>query len=202
MKKFLLILILLTSSSVVFSSSTSLRVGDFYQGGVIFWLDPTKDFKHGLIVDIKDRPGLYSIFKRDPQTEGLPSRAGSGGPYEGKEHAKMILEKFGSNADAAYACATSDAGGFNDWYLPSANEAEVISLDGYSYIAENIITFTINYVAKKHGGQKFTTHPFNDPSDPYAYTSYRESSCYFTGEYEIPQYYFQKRYQVRCIRAF
>ncbi len=181
MKKSLLALLLLTSSNITIASST-VRVGDFREGGVVSWLDPLKDYKHGIIADVKDRPGLYSVFNVDPNTPGLPNiYPNSGGVYQGKEDTKKIIEMYGANASAAYACATSDAAGFNDWYLPSADEMWLNKV-------------TVDHVALAHNGDKFIL----DGVSSYASSGY----YHFGDEYRSDSFFLEKHLRVRCIRLF
>src|SRR5579872_6036701 len=131
MKKTIELLILLAGSVSCLVHATNstpsgiLNIGDYYQGGVIYWLDSAKANKHGLIVDINDAPhsSAYAWDTSPPsKTQALDDKI-----YTGKNNTQLIISAIGSaRAQAAYACVSSTSQGYSDWYLPSKYELELL----------------------------------------------------------------------------
>jgi hypothetical protein len=98
------------------TSACGLSIGQTYQGGIIFYLDPSGC--HGLISASTD------------QSAGAPwwngsyvvNRAYGSGLFEGKYNTQMINWTQGGTVSAAAICGGLSLGGFNDWYLPSIEE--------------------------------------------------------------------------------
>lgn len=126
---------------------THFKIGQYYQGGVIFWLDPTLKYQHGLIADIKDQPGGNTATNApnwanpDYSTFITPNT----GAYGGKTNTTAIIFALGTNAQAASLCSNSSAQDFHDWYLP-----DVVELT-WMYINQ----MTITQKALEHGGSDF-----------------------------------------------
>lgn len=139
-------LILLFLSSVL-HAVPPYRIGQYHQGGVIFWLDPTQHYLHGLIADIKDQPGGNVATNApnwaSPDYSTFITR--NTGAYGGKANTSAIIFAVGANAEAASLCSNSSAQDYHDWYLP-----DVIELT-WMYINQMSITPT----ALEHGGSAF-----------------------------------------------
>lgn len=56
--------------------------------------------------------------------------------YSGKAFTKVLVDKYGSDAEAAYACSIYSTEGTNagDWYLPSASEVKQFFSNNYTVI--------------------------------------------------------------------
>ena len=139
-KLFILFTVLLSAEQLFASSSTTpyLKIGDYYQGGVIFWLDPTQQDPHGLIVDVKDQIGSFAW---DTSSSGVIG-AIEDGAYAGKNNTSKIQTVLSANAPGAMACINSNSGNFHDWYLPSVLELTTIFSN----------QMTIYHTAKLHEG--------------------------------------------------
>lgn len=103
------------------SKKARFAIGDLYEGGVIFYVDP--EGEHGLIATLSD---LETDFPWG--TSGQVSGAESF--YDGATNTTAIVADQGVG-NAAYACDTLTAGGFDDWYLPSLDELQLLFRSGY-----------------------------------------------------------------------
>ena len=73
-------------------------VGDFYQGGVVFWVDQTKNGQHGLVVDTHSKGNLVW----SPTLCAVANT--TSGPYAGRQNTLNIVNTCGAaGAPAAYA---------------------------------------------------------------------------------------------------
>ena len=97
-------------------SSPGLSIGDMHLGGIIFYLDGSR--QHGLIAKLTDEPGTYH-WSDSTFTTG----AFADGPHGGAFNARKILEIFSAgSAPATQACKNVSVGNLFDWYLPSRYE--------------------------------------------------------------------------------
>jgi hypothetical protein len=108
----------------------TLKIGDFYQGGIITYFfkesDPgfVRGEQHGFVVSPEDVakstywgcPGL-SIIKARTEYIGA-----------GKANSAEIVRMCGTLNSAARLCANYSYGGFTDWFLPSKDELNQIYL--------------------------------------------------------------------------
>ncbi|WP_319482082.1 hypothetical protein [uncultured Draconibacterium sp.] len=136
-----------TKAYVDAASPTTYAVGDFAQGGIVFWVDETG--QHGLVCAKAD----LSNMRWHAGTDGL-TRASGDGPLSGEMNTIIIISRLGIVGDdgatfAANACATYKAteGGktYGDWYLPSKEELFIMH-QNYS---------TIDATALANGGAAF-----------------------------------------------
>jgi hypothetical protein len=118
-------------------------VGDFAQGGVIFWLDPSR--QHGLVCSIEDQ-STAAVWLVVPGDVPLVFGAFANGTWMGGPNTQYLM---GVIADlslvgtfAPSLCSSYRGGGYSDWYLPSALEAALF------YEMTNLI----NAVALAHQG--------------------------------------------------
>jgi hypothetical protein len=100
-------------------SSPGLSIGDTHAGGIIFYLDGSR--QHGLVARAIDEPGEIKWALDDSSTVG----SFADGPHGGAFNQRVILERHpGSMAPAARACKAINTGPnlYFDWYLPSRYE--------------------------------------------------------------------------------
>jgi hypothetical protein len=125
------------------------NIGDFAQGGVVFWVDETK--QHGLACTMKD---YGSDLRWYAGTNGK-TRATGDGIYSGKANTLLIIATqvaIGDDENPYAAAVCNDlllttVNDFGDWYLPSRFELNLMY--------EN--RSTINATALQNGGESFET---------------------------------------------
>lgn len=125
MKKILIIFII---PFLLFGQS----VGDFYQGGVVFYIDSSGK---GLIVDISYLQASYPWSGIDENGNMFDNMVSDWGPYlhycigtenqfigAGKLNTLNFITDHPDGEYAANICYNSNSFGFSDWFLPSKDE--------------------------------------------------------------------------------
>ena len=109
--------------SVSFEEAYPLVIGANHQGGIIFYLDASKE--HGLIAapsDLKDsKTNTYVTWYN-----GSFSTTGATSPSNGKENTSAIVVNQGIGDYAAKLCDDFVLGEYSDWYLPSRDELDLM----------------------------------------------------------------------------
>ncbi len=132
------------------SSPTTYSVGDFAQGGIVFWVDETG--QHGLICAKEDQNG-GSTIRWYAGSYGI-TRATGDGPFSGELNSSIIISSQVSIGDdgadyAAQICKdlqiTEGGKTYGDWYLPSKEELNLMY--------QNKVTIDATAVA--NGGSSF-----------------------------------------------
>jgi hypothetical protein len=100
------------------------KIGDFAQGGIIFWVDETGE--HGLVADTSDIStgirwynGVYKV------TNAKGDGAGSGEMNTMLIVAQQTADNTSGNF-AALLCTNLKRGPLGDWYLPSKEELNLM----------------------------------------------------------------------------
>lgn len=112
------------------TSGPTYTVGEYAQGGVIFWLTP--DLQHGLAVSIVDIS--TSLPWSTPNFQTTLAGATANGLVFGANYttlgeidtALIVNQNSPGTSYAAGACAAYNGGGYTDWYLPSLSELGLI----------------------------------------------------------------------------
>jgi len=136
---------------------TTYSIGDFAQGGIVFWVDETG--QHGLAAAMVDQDGgsgiqWYNGSFTDTEAHG-------DGVYAGEMNTMLIIANQGSNSNdyAPGVCAnytvTESGVTFGDWYLPSEEELNLM----YQNRA------TIDATAGTNGGSGFTNTEYWSSSE-------------------------------------
>ncbi len=142
----------LVTKEYVDNTSGTYAIGDFAQGGIVFWLDETG--RHGLVCAKMDQNGGSGI-RWYAGTHGL-TRARGDGMLSGEANTAIIIAAQVAIGDdgndyAAQICnelQTYEGGNnYGDWYLPSKKELSQISFNHT----------TINTTAIANGGVAFAT---------------------------------------------
>lgn len=114
------------------SSTTTYAVGDFAQGGIVFWVDETGE--HGLVCTKFD---LGTEIRWYAGTNGNTQAKGDG-PFSGETNTKIIISSQVAIGDdgstyAARMCnelqVTEGGKTYGDWYLPSKEELYIMYLN-------------------------------------------------------------------------
>jgi len=99
-------------------SSTSLSIGDTYQGGIIFYLHGAYPNQYGLVCANNDQGTSVPWFSDNYVYYGTTSTAiGSG-----KTNTSALVERLGDGFYAAKICDALVMDGYDDWFLPSRDE--------------------------------------------------------------------------------
>jgi hypothetical protein len=99
-------------------STTSLSIGDSYQGGIIFYLSGTHPNQHGLVCAPSDQGTSVPWYSDGYTYYGTTSTAiGSG-----QTNTSSLVSILGNGYYAAKFCDDLVLNGFDDWFLPSRDE--------------------------------------------------------------------------------
>lgn len=112
-------------------------IGDFVQGGVVFWVSASG--KHCKVVSI------YNVGRTSwSNTHGLIG-ATAQSDINGAGNTVAVIMQSGHMSSAAKHCSDLAYGGYDDWYLPSRNELNEIYIN----------RIAINSTALANGGEAF-----------------------------------------------
>ncbi len=140
-------------NEITFTTS-SLQIGDAYQGGVVAYLLQSGDIgydanvKHGFIVSLSDlHTGVFLAGQDNPfwgckgtLLVGATGVAVGGG----KQNTLDIVAGCATPLIAARLCDNLVTGGYSDWYLPSRDELHKFSLNLTAITASGLTSFTTN----------------------------------------------------------
>ena len=174
------------------SLAPTYQIGDFAQGGIVFWLDETGH--HGLVCAKTDQS---SGIRWNAGTNGNTQAKGHG-PFAGEMNTAIIIAAHAALGDdgstyAARLCAELRImeGGktYSDWYLPSNGELYLMHVNGG----------TINTTATNNSGSNFSNDYY------WSSTEKNSSGAWF---FNFPNgglggsFSKASTYRVRAVRAF
>jgi hypothetical protein len=186
-------------TTISFNCKTQ-SIGDYYQGGVVFYLDSSGS---GLIVDISDltnpsplvntsldsllsRWGNYSTHVPGTSSESIGS---------GVINTQNFINFYNSGNFAVHQCVNSNNQGFNDWYLPSKNELEEIFTH----------RLLIDSVALLNGGDLFDDfaplYPYWSSTESPSTTDFRNSYAVYPSNFTVLRGKILEL-KVRAVRTF
>jgi hypothetical protein len=180
-----------TSESAVWSfTSRLIQVGDFYEGGIVFYVDASGE--HGLVCPKVDtNPVLPELHAGWGCNNGTDINGADGTAIgTGAQNTLDILAGCDMEGIAADMCATLTLNGYSDWFLPSIDELGAMKQNKE----------IINTYALAHGGTAFT--------NAYYYSSSESNSTYALahGFYQINNMFLVGKsnfnYPFRAVRAF
>lgn len=111
--------------SPLFAFGQNLQIGDFHQGGFVFYLD---SLGKGLLLDVDYLEATYPWIPTDNSVSdwGPNLHYCEGTDYEvigsGKHNTYVFTNDHPTGDYAANLCSNSNSGGFDDWFLPSKME--------------------------------------------------------------------------------
>ena len=110
-------------------------IGEEFGGGIIFhlWKD-AQGVEHGLIVDKTDLSSSQVWSNVDQSLIGVNAQSS----WYGLSNSNAIVSQAGHTSSAAALCLNSTNGGQNDWYLPSAQELNMI-WNNYYTVANSLL---------------------------------------------------------------
>lgn len=160
-------------------------IGDYYQGGVIFYLDGSGG---GLICAINDQDaggsGIQWYNGISTTTGATATAVGSG-----QANTTAIIANQGAGSYAATICDDYTGGGYTDWFLPSQDELYEMYLNKAA----------IESTAIANGGSGFSTIYWYWSSSEFNYTHVRDQK-FDTFNQGISEKQFNRK--VRAVRAF
>ncbi|MEA2042103.1 MAG: DUF1566 domain-containing protein [Bacteroidota bacterium] len=174
------------------SSVTTYSVGDFVQGGIVFWVDETG--QHGLVCAKIDQDGGSGI--RWYAGTYTYTMAKGDGPYAGELNTAIIIANQGNGDGSTYAAricnelqVTEGGKTYGDWYLPSKEELNLM----YQNKA------TIDATAGANGGSDFASaYYWSSTEDNNGGNAWSQTFDYGNqGDYGK-----HTTYNVRAVRAF
>jgi hypothetical protein len=173
------------------SGSTTYSVGDFAQGGIVFWVDETG--QHGLVAAKKDQSTGVRWYAG---TYGNTQAKGDG-PFSGEANTSIIIAAQVAIGDdgstyAARICnelqVTEGGKTYGDWYLPSKEELNLM----YQNKA------TIDATAGVNGGSGFASAYYWSSTEGNNSSAWNQ---YFGNGNQYNSYKFNTS-RVRAVRAF
>jgi hypothetical protein len=180
-----------TAESV--SGTITYSVGDFAQGGIVFWVDETG--QHGLVAAKEDQSTVVRWYAG---TYGNTQAKGDG-PFSGEANTSIIIAAQVAIGDdgstyAARICnelqVTEGGKTYGDWYLPSKEELNLM----YQNKA------TIDATAGVNGGSGFASACYWSSTE---YSDYSAWAQYFDdGSQSTDDKKYGPTSYVRAVRAF
>jgi hypothetical protein len=153
-------------------------LGKEYGGGYIFHVN--KDGKHGLIAAPEDIPGKTKWGRAQ-------KRIGAEHADDGAVNTSLINSEFGIKS-AAGKCAAYSNDGFDDWYLPSINELDLLYQN-----REHVPGLGHNQDAPRNNDYCSSTE-FKNRNDCLAIHFGRNGKHYYYNKRDV--------YRVRAVRKF
>lgn len=126
------------------TNQTKYAVGDFAQGGIVFWTTP--DSLHGKVVYINELIANDGTT-RDNWSSVTNLQSGAASLTDGALNTSIIINQSGHTFSAAQTCTNLIANGYDDWYLPAIDEV-LLALDNITIVNQAIIDY---------GGSEFLT---------------------------------------------
>ncbi len=191
---------LILSLVLTHSNAQQLTVGDFHEGGIIFYLDSNDG---GLIVDISDLPNpspigntsLDSILSRWGNYATHVPGTSAQGVGNGELNTQNFISFYPTGNYAAHQCYFSNKAGYSDWFLPSKEELEEVFLH----------KILIDSMAIIYGGHAFddfaTLYPYWSSTESPSTTDFRYAYAVYPDGLSLLRSKILE-YKVRAIRTF
>ena len=116
--------VLQSSSASLSQSSAKHFIGEHFGGGIIFYLD--KSGNHGLIVTTADFEEPASWSFKDTLNGAKDTAVGSGAVNTNRIVKTQGFPESEAFSYAALECLELNLNGYQDWYLPSLNELNLM----------------------------------------------------------------------------
>ncbi len=112
-------------TEVSFQTSATLATGDYYQGGIIFYVTGTYPNQHGLVCALSDQSLGVAWCNGSPVETGATGTAVG----TGQANTTAIISVQGEGYYAAKFCDDYTDGSFSDWFLPSKDELSLMDIN-------------------------------------------------------------------------
>jgi uncharacterized protein (TIGR02145 family) len=99
---------------------SEIKIGNFYQGGIIFYIDNTG--QHGLVAAQTDQSTGINWYNGSYKTTGATGTAVG----TGKSNTSAIVSALGNGDYAASLCSKLTLNGYDDWFLPGKEELNLL----------------------------------------------------------------------------
>ena len=174
----------LEDSIDILNSLPTFKVGDYAEGGIVFYVDSTG--QHGLVASLYDLESQYSWGCYGININGAGGTEIGTGYQNTIDIVSANCTVENSQISAAQACLDFEFDGYNDWYLPSILEMSRIQMTvGLSGYLDNLGNLLDNY---------YTTSTET--------SEYEFSECWYRYEYEHNGAGKNDLNNVRPIRSF
>ncbi len=164
-------------------TTTQLVIGDFHEGGVIFYLDETGN--HGLISSVADQG--FNIEWGCPDAVEFGANGLEIGT--GAQNTIDILDRCDTQNIAADLCDTYENDSFDDWFLPSKNELDAL-YQNYEIVNDT----ALDNAGDTFGNSQYWSSSHNAINT--VWTQYFTSSGNTSSDFKNTEHY------VRAIRSF
>ena len=175
----------LSVTATATAAITQIAIGDFLEGGVVFYVDGTGE--HGFVCAVSDQDGAeWGCY------EVLIDGADGTAIGTGAQNTIDIEVGCTTEATAADLCANLTLNDFSDWFLPSRDELNQMYLN----------KATIDATATANGGTAFVDYYYWASSEFDKYYAWTQD---FTAGGKISQskeLLYDATYNVRAVRAF
>ncbi len=164
-----------------FDNTSAIEIGDFYQGGVIFYLDGSGG---GLVCAINNQSTGTTWGCDGTEISGADGTAIG----TGAQNTIDIEAGCTTPGIAADICANLSLNGYTDWFLPSKDELNEMYIN----------KATIDATAFANGGTAFANTTYWSSSEYNYHNAWRQS-------FLIGNHYYSYKYYtvyVRAVRAF
>ena len=187
-----------TATNVTFSITNVNDVGDFYQGGVIYYIFNSQDNGyvsgeiHGLIAAVENQGSEITWSISDDAGNNVTTGATGMAIGTGSANTDAIIAVQGTASSHAAGLARAYAGGsYTDWFLPSKYELNKMYLN----------KATINSTATANGGSNFSDDGYwSSTEHSYVYAWYYDFDWNVSGIARKETTY--EANKVRAVRAF
>jgi len=151
---------------------TPIQIGDFYQGGIVFYIDESGE--HGIICSFNEL-GYFKWASSECYSAYPNQFSTNAGLFTADENTTNILNSSFCLEEgyASFEAYTYEYGDYNDWYLPSKDEiSEICSSIGYYVIEGESLQienswFYWSSTYYNNGSAYYSGHNYNGCVDDY-----------------------------------
>lgn len=160
-----------------------LAIGEFYQGGVVFYLDGSGG---GLVCAVSDQDGGSGIQWYNGNFTTTSAYGTSIGT--GQANTTAIINNQGAGSYAAIVCDNYTIGAYSDWFLPSKDELNEMFQNKAA----------IDATATANGGTAFVSANYWSSTEVETYYAWLQD--FIVGIQDL--YWVDDTHRVRAVRAF